>query len=76
MQPMYPDTAQAYFCPFKEMDKHCNADNCLAWLEVPDTDGMGICGRLSRKRNVLFSGMAELEVVPMKIGSYEGEAIF
>lgn len=79
MQPMYPDTAQAYRCPFNLSDRnhynddhgepgfYCIAGDCLAWEEVPRLDGQGICSRLSRRRVVQPLSSRPLEIILVDI---------
>lgn len=68
MQPMYPDAAQAYLCPFSlPAEKQCHVSNCLAWEDVPKTDGMGMCTRLSRRRVIQSLSARPLEVVTVDL---------
>ena len=51
MEPMYSDVANEYLCPYSlPTETPCRADKCLAWEIVPQTDGCGICTRLSQYR--------------------------
>lgn len=61
MQPMYPDSAQVFCCPFAlPTEKFCLADRCFAWEIAPHTDGeCGYCARLSRRRSIVVLGTVE-----------------
>ena len=50
----YPDTAQAYYCPFAfPVKMHCLGDDCAAWEDDDDTAGCGDCSLLVRRQEIM-----------------------